>query len=83
MKVLVTGAREPSHVLGQLTMAALGQIDAFTIMGTQHPTRDGTGIRDYVYVWDLAQANVAAVEAFDEVLRRVDDTSTVLNVGTG
>jgi UDP-glucose 4-epimerase len=76
-------AREPSHVLGQLTMAALGQIDAFTITGTQHPTRDGTGIRDYVHLWDLAQAHVAAVEAFDEVLRRVDDTSTVLNVGTG
>ena len=76
-------AREPSHVLGQLTMAALGQIDAFTITGTEHPTRDGTGIRDYVHVWDLAQAHVAAIEAFDDVLQRVDDTSTVLNVGTG
>ena len=76
-------AREPSHVLGQLTMAALGQIDAFTITGTEHPTRDGTGIRDYVHVWDLAQAHVAAVEAFDDVLHRVEDISTVLNVGTG
>ena len=36
-------AKEPSHVLGQLVMAARGQKDSFTITGTEHPTRDGTG----------------------------------------
>jgi len=76
-------AREPSHVLGQLVMAAQGLKDAFTITGTEHPTRDGTGIRDYIHVWDLAQAHVAAVEAFDRVLETVGAPSTVLNVGTG
>jgi UDP-glucose 4-epimerase len=76
-------AREPSHVLGQLVMAAQGLKDAFTITGTGHPTRDGTGIRDYVHVWDLAQAHVRAVEAFDDVLTKVDAPSTVINVGTG
>ena len=45
-----------SHVLGQLVMAARGQKDSFTITGTDHPTRDGTGIRDYIHVWDLARA---------------------------
>jgi UDP-glucose 4-epimerase len=76
-------AREPSHVLGQLVMAAQGQKDAFTITGTEHPTRDGTGIRDYIHVWDLAQAHVRAVEAFEEVLATVGAASTVVNVGTG
>jgi UDP-glucose 4-epimerase len=76
-------AREPSHVLGQLVMAAMGQKDAFTITGTEHPTRDGTGIRDYIHVWDLAQAHVQAVERFDHVLATVDAPSTVINVGTG
>ncbi|NUS52927.1 MAG: UDP-glucose 4-epimerase GalE [Nocardioidaceae bacterium] len=75
--------REPSHVLGQLTMAALGQIDAFTITGTDHPTRDGTGIRDFVHVWDLAQAHVAAVERFDDALAKVGGSSVTMNVGTG
>jgi UDP-glucose 4-epimerase len=75
--------REPSHVLGQLVMAAQGQKDAFTITGTDHPTRDGTGIRDYIHVWDLAQAHVVAVERFDDVLRAVDAPSTIINVGTG
>lgn len=76
-------AREPSHVLGQLVMAAQGQKDAFTITGTEHPTRDGTGIRDYIHVWDLARAHVTAVERFDDVLAAVDAPSTVVNVGTG
>ncbi len=75
--------REPSHVLGQLVMAAQGQKDAFTITGTDHPTRDGTGIRDYVHVWDLAKAHVAAVESFDKVLAQVGAPSTIINVGTG
>lgn len=76
-------AREPSHVLGQLVMAARGQKDAFTITGTDLPTRDGTGIRDYVHVWDLARAHVRAVERFDQVLTTVGEPSVVINVGTG
>ncbi len=76
-------AKEPSHVLGQLVMAARGIKDSFTITGVEHPTRDGTGIRDYIHVWDLAQAHVRAVERFDEVIAAVGAPSTVINVGTG
>src|SRR3712207_3263007 len=75
--------REPSHVLGQLIMAAQGLKDSFTITGTEHPTRDGTGIRDYIHVWDLAQAHVVAVERFDQVLETLQVPSTIINVGTG
>lgn len=75
--------REPSHVLGQLVMAARGLKDSFTITGVDHPTRDGTGIRDYIHVWDLARAHVRAVERFDEVLAAADAPSVVINVGTG
>jgi UDP-glucose 4-epimerase len=76
-------AKEPSHVLGQLVMAARGQKDAFTITGTDHPTRDGTGIRDYIHVWDVAQAHVRAVEQFDEVLAAAGEPSVIINLGTG
>lgn len=75
--------REPSHVLGQLVLAARGQKDSFTITGTEHPTRDGTGIRDYIHVWDLARAHVRAIERFDDVLAAVDAPSVVVNIGTG
>jgi UDP-glucose 4-epimerase len=64
-------------------MAARGQKDTFTITGTDHPTRDGTGIRDYIHVWDLARAHVRAVERFDQVLAEADDPSVVINVGRG
>jgi UDP-glucose 4-epimerase len=76
-------AKEPSHVLGQLVMAARGQKDAFTITGTDNPTRDGTGIRDYIHVWDLARAHVRAIERFDEVLAAAGEPSVVINIGTG
>jgi UDP-glucose 4-epimerase len=75
--------RNPSHVLGQLVRAAQGLQESFTLTGTTHPTRDGTGLRDYIHVWDLARAHVAAVDRFDDVLRQVDAPSTTINVGTG
>lgn len=80
---LTTGVyvRQPSHVLGRLTLAATGQIPAFTITGTDFETRDGTGLRDYLHVWDLARAHVAAVERFDAALGGA--SSRVFNVGTG
>lgn len=80
---LTTGvyARDPSHVLGQLTLAATGQLPAFTVTGTDFPTRDGTGLRDYIHVWDVARAHVAAVEQFDAAVGSAP--SRVFNVGTG
>jgi UDP-glucose 4-epimerase len=64
-------------------MAARGQKNSFTITGTEHPTRDGTGLRDYIHVWDLARAHVRAIEQFDQVLAAVRAPSTIINVGTG
>ncbi len=74
--------REPSHAIGQLLRAARGLQDAFVITGVDHPTRDGTGLRDYIHVWDLARAHVRAVEAFDEVTGP-DTRAVTINLGTG
>ncbi|MGH3745618.1 MAG: UDP-glucose 4-epimerase GalE [Mycobacteriales bacterium] len=71
----------PGQVLGRLVAAARGEIPSFGITGTDYPTRDGTGIRDYVHVWDVALAHVAAVERFDAALEGA--TSSVVNVGNG
>jgi len=75
-------ARVPSHVLGQLVMAANGVTDAFTLTGTDYETRDGTGLRDYVPVWDLARAHVAAMEHFDQLVDS-EVPSRTINLGTG
>jgi UDP-glucose 4-epimerase len=75
--------RAPSHVLGQIVMAARGQREAFMVIGVDYPTRDGTGLRDYIHVWDLALAHIRALEQFDEVLERSGAPDTVINLGTG
>lgn len=71
----------PSHALGKIMQARVAG-EPFTITGADWPTRDGSGLRDYIHVWDLALAHVATVQRFDDVA-----TSTapyqVINVGTG
>jgi UDP-glucose 4-epimerase len=77
---------EPSHVLGKLVDVAMGKLPEFQITGTNWPTRDGTGIRDYIHVWDLAQAHVKAVTDFDGVFTRAGNPPggyLVINLGTG
>lgn len=78
--------REPTHILGKLVEVALGEAPVFNITGTQWSTRDGTGIRDYIHVWDLAMAHVKAVEKFDRVIQTYAEPETpyvVINLGTG
>lgn len=75
---------QPSHVLGNLQQAYAAN-EPFTVTGTDWPTRDGSGLRDYIHVWDLARAHVAAIERFDQVMA-VDTTGPgydVINLGTG
>lgn len=76
--------KSPSLVLGKMVAAARGEQPAFEITGTNWTTRDGTGIRDYVHVWDLAQAHLLAVTQFDEVFSKLDgEKYCVMNLGTG
>jgi len=70
--------RRPSHALGKM-IEAYEEGVPFQITGTDYPTRDGSGIRDYVHVWDLAAAHVAALERFDSLLPE----TSVINLGTG
>lgn len=80
---------EPSHILGRLVAASQGRQAAFEITGTDYATRDGTGLRDYIHVWDLALAHVAALDGFDAAFARAAATGPdprgylPINVGTG
>lgn len=81
---LRTGLQDPNptHALGKLIEAAQRN-QAFTITGTDWPTRDGSGIRDYIHVWDLARAHVRAIERFDHAVPGGDVSYRAINVGTG
>ena len=70
--------RRPTHALGKMIEARDGHIP-FVITGTDWPTRDGSGIRDYIHVWDLATAHVAALTRLDTLSGPVN----VINLGTG
>lgn len=79
-------ARFPSLVIGKLVDTVNGKQEFFTLTGTDWPTRDGSGIRDYIYVWDLAGAHVLAMKNFDQVFERAGnpaDNYLVINLGTG
>jgi len=67
-----------SHLIPLVIKAALGQRAEVEIFGTDYPTPDGTAIRDYIHVVDLADAHVRALEYL------ADGGETVeLNLGTG
>jgi len=54
-----------THLVPIVLQVALGQRDRVKIFGNDYPTRDGTCIRDYVHVYDLAQAHILAMEAIE------------------
>lgn len=78
--------QSPSHVLGTLLNAASEEGKVFKITGTNWPTRDGSAIRDYIHVWDLAIAHVKAIENFDKAFNlsgNQKEPYLVINLGTG
>ncbi|HEY2552514.1 MAG TPA: UDP-glucose 4-epimerase GalE [Streptosporangiaceae bacterium] len=73
--------RQPSHALGKM-IEAYRSGEPFLLTGTSWPTRDGSGIRDYIHVWDLAAAHLSALREFDKVLPP-GAAATAINLGTG
>jgi UDP-glucose 4-epimerase len=72
----------PTHALGKLVEAyRTGR--PFQVTGLDYPTRDGSGIRDYVHVWDLAAAHLRALEVFDALFAADRPPYQVINLGTG
>jgi UDP-glucose-4-epimerase GalE len=69
---------EETHLIPLILDAALGRRSAAMIFGTDYPTPDGSCIRDYIHVNDLADAHVAALRALMQGVQ-----SQALNLGTG
>lgn len=75
----------PSHLLGKI-QKAVTEGNPFCITGIDYPTKDGTGIRDYIHIWDLALAHLKAVENFKnafELSNEPNNPYLVLNLGMG
>lgn len=66
-----------THLIPRVMFAALGTIDAIDIFGTDYPTPDGTCVRDYIHVEDLARAHIRALEHL-----KAGGENMALNLGT-
>lgn len=71
----------PLNLVPYVTQTAVGLRDQLTVFGSDYPTRDGTCVRDYIHVVDLAKAHVVAVERL--VSRKNQAAFEFFNLGTG
>lgn len=68
----------PNNIMPYITKVAIGQLPHLNVFGDDYPTPDGTGVRDYIHVLDLASGHVKALEKLNE-----NPGLVTYNLGTG
>lgn len=68
----------PNNLMPYITKVATGELPKLNVWGNDYPTKDGTGVRDYIHVVDLAQGHVCAIAKLDENVG-----TKIYNLGTG
>ncbi len=68
----------PNNLMPYVAQVAVGRLDALAVYGNDYNTPDGTGVRDYIHVSDLAQGHVAALQRLQQ-----QPGSLTVNLGTG
>ena len=66
----------PNNLMPYIIQVAGGKLEKLRVFGDEYPTVDGTGVRDYIHVCDLAEGHVAALERLGEGVH-------IYNLGTG
>jgi UDP-glucose 4-epimerase len=68
----------PNNLMPYITKVAIGTLQELSVFGRDYPTHDGTGVRDYIHVLDLASGHVKALEKLKE-----NPGLVIYNLGTG
>ena len=68
----------PNNLMPFIMQVAIGRLDHLTVFGDDYPTPDGTAIRDYLHVVDLAEGHLAALDHLDRL-----EGAVAVNLGTG
>lgn len=68
----------PNNLMPYVSQVAVGKLECLRVFGNDYPTPDGSGVRDYIHVVDLAEGHVCAVERIDALER-----CACINLGTG
>lgn len=71
---------KPNNLLPFVTQTAMGKHEKLTVFGNDYPTEDGTCIRDYIHVVDLAKAHVKAINFLE---KKFEGLNEAINIGTG
>lgn len=70
----------PNNLLPYISRVCTGKLEKLSVFGNDYPTPDGTGVRDYIHVVDLANAHLKAIEYMD---KNPDTKIDFFNIGTG
>lgn len=70
----------PNNLMPYIARVAIGQYPELSVFGGDYPTPDGTGVRDFIHVVDLAKGHVKALQAFEQTR---DERLFTVNLGTG
>lgn len=68
----------PNNLMPYISQVAVGKLDHLNVFGNDYPTHDGTGVRDYIHVVDLAKGHAAAIDYADK-----NTGVETVNLGTG
>ncbi len=69
----------PNNLMPYIAMVANGELPFLGVFGDKYPTKDGTGVRDYIHIEDLAEGHIAALDYIGIMKENAD----VFNLGTG
>ena len=73
----------PNNLLPYVTQVAVGKLEKVGVFGNDYDTKDGTGVRDYIHVVDLAEGHVCALRKIEEMSKQTDSGVKIYNLGTG
>jgi UDP-glucose 4-epimerase len=73
----------PNNLLPYVAQVAVGRRDYLNVWGNDYPTADGTGVRDYIHVVDLALGHLKALKALEQSEKRTECLTVNLGTGTG
>ena len=68
----------PNNLVPYITQVAVGKLEKLSVFGDDYDTKDGSGVRDYIHVVDLAQGHVSALQKL-----KPGDGVSIYNLGTG
>ncbi|PCJ25702.1 MAG: UDP-glucose 4-epimerase GalE [Flavobacteriales bacterium] len=72
---------KPNNLIPFITQTAIGKLECLTVFGNDYSTKDGTCVRDYIHVSDIANAHVLALKCL--LNGEIKDSHDIINLGTG